>query len=82
MMDIDVQVFMMKKETMDRCECILCDVIISGDLIINIVYWSYYKYSLLTWGKLENPEHVSICFMLTAILVDVNTIISVVEMKT
>lgn len=44
--------------------------------------WSYYKYGLLTCGKLEDPKHALICFMLTAILVDVNTIISVVEMKT
>lgn len=27
-----------EKRDMDRCECILCDVIISSDLIINMVY--------------------------------------------
>lgn len=38
MMGIDVPVFMVKKETMDRCECVLCDAIISSDLIISMVY--------------------------------------------
>lgn len=37
MMGRDVPVFMVKKETIDRYECVLCDVIISSDLIINMV---------------------------------------------
>lgn len=37
MMAVDVKVFMVKNETVHRCECILCNVVISSDRIINMV---------------------------------------------